>query len=742
MKKSMSPIKKLWLIFAGFWAFIILLFLGISIGLFGFMPSFEELENPRSNLATEIISSDGKVLGTYYVENRSNVDYATLSPHLVNALIATEDARFYRHSGIDAKALARVLGKTVIGRKSGAGGGSTITQQLAKNLFPRKRQNKIAVVFRKLKEWVIAAKLERNYTKEEILVMYLNTVDFGNNSFGIKTAANTYFATTPDSLKIEEAALLIGILKAPSYYSPLRNPERATLRREVVLSQMRKAGYISDEEYEEIRQRPLDMSRFKPQDHKAGLATYFREYLRTYLTEWCDNHRKPDGTKYNLYKDGLRIYTTIDSRMQSYAEQAVAEHIGKDLQPAFYSTMKGAKNAPFTDITEETRRNFLIQAMKQSARYQGLRDEGMSQSDIEKEFQKPVEMRVFTWEGMKDTVMSPWDSLVYYKWFLHCGMMSVEPQTGHVKAYVGGINYDYFQFDNVTGARRQVGSTFKPFVYTMALSEGEFSPCSEVPNVKVCVEQPNLPDWCPKNSGKDMREGEMVTLKWALANSVNYVSAYLIKRFSPQSVVNLVRGMGVTSPIDAVPSVCLGTCDLSVYEMVGAMATYANKGIFIKPMFITSIEDRNGVILERFSPEQNEAMSARTAYVTTKLMQGVVDGGTGVRLRYKYGITAPIAGKTGTTQNNSDGWFMGLTPTLVTGVWVGGEVRSIHFRRMDLGQGANMALPVWAIYMKKVFDDKTINLYQGDFERPFGVTDEFDCTKTIDSAESQFEDEV
>lgn len=736
----MTLIKKMWLFFAGFWIFVILIFLCISVGIFGFMPSFEELENPRNNLATEIISCDGAVLGTYYIENRSNVDYAALSPYLIKALVATEDARFYNHSGIDMRALARVVGKTLLGQNSGAGGGSTITQQLAKNLFPRKRQNKLAVAFRKLKEWVIAVKLEHNYTKEEIIVMYLNTVDFGNNSFGIKTAANTYFGTTPDSLRIEEAALLIGMLKAPSYYSPIRHSERALLRREVVLSQMQKMGYISNEEYEQFRQRPLDLTKFKQQDHKAGLGTYFREYLRRYLTTWCENHRKPDGTAYNLYRDGLKIYTTIDSRMQRYAEEAVAEHLGKDLQPAFYSTMKGMRNAPFNNVTEESVQRFLVQAMKQSERYRNLKSEGATTSEIERAFKQPVEMQVFTWQGMKDTVMSPWDSLVYYKWFLHCGLMSIEPQTGHVKAYVGGINYDYFQFDNVTGARRQVGSTFKPFVYTMALAEGDFLPCDEVPNVKVCVEQAGLPDWCPKNS-TDAKEGEMVTLKWALANSVNYISAYLIKRFSPQSVVNLVRGMGITSPIEAVPSICLGTCDLSVCEMTGAMATYANKGVFTKPMFITSIEDRNGVVLERFSPEQHEAMNERTAYVTTKLMQGVVDGGTGIRLRYKYGITAPIAGKTGTTQNNSDGWFMGLTPNLVTGVWVGGEVRSIHFRRTDLGQGAHMALPIWAIYMKKVFEDKNINLYQGDFEQPEGVLDQFDCTKTTEE-DQLFIDEV
>ena len=737
----MSLTKKMWLWFAGFWAFVILIFTGISLGLFGFMPSFEELENPQKNLASEIISGDGKLLGTYFIENRTNVHYSQLSPHLVEALIATEDFRFYNHAGIDVRALARVLGKTVIGQKSGAGGGSTITQQLAKNLFPRQRQNKIAVAFRKLKEWVIAAKLERNYTKEEIIAMYFNTVDFGNNSFGIKTAANTYFGTTQDSLKIEESALLVGMLKAPSFYSPLRNPERATHRREVVLDQMRKAGFITKEVYDSVRQLPLDMSRFRQQDHRAGLATYFREYLRVYLTEWFEENPKPDGTKYNLYRDGLKIYVTIDSRMQRYAEEAVAEHIGKDLQPAFYTSQQHLRNPPFSNnVSKDDIERVLTQAMRQSERYRTLKDDGVSNSEIDKIFKTPVEMRIFTWQGMKDTVMSPWDSLLYYKWFLHTGMMSIEPQTGHVKAYVGGINYDFFQFDNVTGSRRQVGSTFKPFVYTMAMADGD-SPCTEVPNVQVCVEQPRLPDWCPKNS-TNTKEGEMVTLKWALANSVNYISAYLIKRFSPQSVVNLVRKMGVESPIEAVPAICLGSCDLTVAEMVGAMATYANKGIFVKPLFITTIEDRNGVVIHRFVPEQREAMSERTAYLTTRLMQGAVDGGTAGRLRGRYGITAPVAGKTGTTQNNSDGWFMGLTPQLVTGVWVGGEVRSIHFQSTFYGQGANMALPIWALYMKRVYNDRSINLYQGDFERPKGLAaNDFDCDRVERSNEHRFDDE-
>jgi penicillin-binding protein 1A len=531
------------------------------------------------------------------------------------------------------------------------------------------------------------------------------------------------------------------MLQAPSRFNPVRNPERATQRREVVLDQMRKAGYITREEYDSIRQLPLDMSRFRQQDHRAGLATYFREFLRAYLVEWCRNNKKPDGTPYNLYRDGLRIYVTIDSRMQRYAEEAVAEHLGKDLQPAFYRALRGVRNAPFSDnITREDVQRILTQSMRQSERYRQMRRDGVSNSEIDEIFKIPVNMRVFSWNGMIDTIMSPWDSLIYYKWFLHVGMMSIEPQTGHVKAYVGGINYDFFQFDNVTGSRRQVGSTFKPFVYTMAMAEG-YSPCSMIPNVQVCIEVPGHDDWCPRNSST-AREGEMVTLQWALANSVNFISAYLIKRFSPQSVINLVRKMGVRSPMDVVPAIALGAVELTVAEMVGAMATYANKGIFIEPMFITSIEDRNGVVLQNFVPEQNEAMSERTAYLMTRVMQGAADAGTAIRLRSRYGITFPIAGKTGTTQNHSDGWFMGITPQLVTGVWVGGEVRSIHFRTIALGQGANMALPIWALFMQRVYNDRSINLYQGDFERPRGITEDFDCERISGSSSGRrFEDE-
>ncbi len=723
-------VKRFWITVVSVFLFFVLLFTLLSLGWLGFMPSFEELENPKSNLASEIYTADQQVLGKYYIENRSNIHYNELSPALINALIATEDARFEKHSGVDTRSIFRVLGKTIIGRKKSSGGGSTITQQLAKNLFPRKKnQAKVSVVLTKFKEWIVAAKLERNYTKEEIIAMYFNTVDFGSNSFGIKTAARTFFDKSPDSLKIEEAALLVGVLKAPTYYSPVRNPENAMKRREVVLNQMKRNDYVTQDQYDSLRVLPIDMSKYTVQGHNAGFATYFREHLRLYLNNWCANHKKPDGTSYNLYKDGLKIYTTINYKMQKYAEEAVAEHIGRDLQPAFYKHWKGVRNAPFSHLTKKEIQATYNSAMKTSDRYRKLKKANASEEEIQKEFNTPVAMRVFTWQGEKDTVMTPYDSLKYYKWFLHTGLMSMEPQTGYVRAYVGGINYKHFQFDNVKVGKRQVGSTFKPFVYTLALQEGEFSPCTEVPNLPVTFDLGDGRTWTPRNSD-DKREGEMVTLKWALANSVNYVSAYLMKRFSPAAVANMARKMGVTSPIDAVPAVCLGTPDISVYEMTGAMSTFANKGVFIEPIFVTRIEDKNGNVIERFVPKQKEAMNEETAYLMTELMKGVVESGTGVRLRYRFGFDAPIAGKTGTTQNNSDGWFMGVTPNLTTGVWVGGEVRSIHFRSIRLGQGASMALPIWALYMKKVWNDKTLNIPKNNFEKPLAdISDRVDCKK-------------
>jgi len=722
-------VKRFWLIYSASVTVILLLFLLISIGLFGFMPSFEELENPRSNLASEVYSSDNVLLGKYYIENRSNVHYSELSPNLINALIATEDIRFREHSGVDLKAIPRVFfGVLTFSNK---GGGSTITQQLAKNLFPREENPFfLKMVLIKLKEWITAVRLEKNYTKEEIIAMYFNTVSFGSNTYGIKTAAKTYFNKTPGQLNIEESAMLVGMLKAPSMYNPARNYNRAMNRRTVVLNQMRKYDFINREQFDSLKAIPINMKDFQAQDHISGSATYFREYLRGFLNDWVKDHKKPDGTVYNIYKDGLRIYTTINSKMQLYAEEAVKTHLGSDLQNQFFNHWKGVKNAPFDrNLTQADIDKIMSQSVHRSARYINMKKQNISEEEIMKSFRKKVKMRVFTWKGEKDTLMTPYDSIRYYKFFLLAGLMSVEPQTGYVRAYVGGINYKYFQYDHVMFSKRQVGSTFKPFLYTLAMQEGEFSPCTMVPNVPVSFPMEDGTVWTPQNADKD-REGEMVTLKWALANSVNFVSAYLMKRYSPQAVVQIARKMGLTSDIPAVPSICLGTPDLTLYEMTGAMCCFPNKGVYIEPIFITKIEDKNGNIIESFIPKKNEAFNEQTAFLMLSLMKGVVESGTGARIRYKYKLENPIAGKTGTTQNNSDGWFMGITPNLVTGVWVGCEDRSVHFRTIVLGQGATMALPIWALYMQKVYADKSLNVPMGDFEKPENpLSVEIDCSK-------------
>ena len=673
---SNSLIKWVWILVLTPVLSLFLLVLLTSLGVFGALPTIEDLANPRSNLASEIISSDQEVIGKFYIENRINVRYDELSPKLVNALISTEDARFHDHSGIDLRALFRVLVRTVLGGDSDSGGGSTLTQQLAKNMFPREDLSKIEVVFRKVKEWIIATKLERNYTKEEILALYLNTVDFGNQAFGIKSASKIFFDSTTDSLKVEEAAVLVGVLKGPSYYNPNRNYERSLNRRNVVLSQMLKYNKLSQNEFDSLKVLPIDLSRFKAESHNSGSATYFREFLRDQMNAWCKNHKKPDGSTYNLYKDGLKIYTTINSRMQNHAEQAVEEHL-KELQKQFFAHWKGKNNAPFYGITEAKADLIINQAVKRSERYRKLKNAGAYSDEIEKLFDTKVEMKIFTWNGDSTVTMSPRDSIRYNKYILQTGMMSVEPQSGYIRAWVGGINQKYFQYDHVYSGKRQVGSTFKPFVYAIAMQEG-WSPCKEVPNIPICIETPSGP-WCPDNSSKE-NDGELMPLKKALAYSVNRVSAYLVKQFGVQPVLQMVKRMGIQSHIDAVPSICLGTADLSVYEMVGAMSTFANKGVFVQPMWITRIEDKNGNVIEQFIPKSEEAMSEQTAYLVLELMKGVVEGGTATRLRGRYKLTNPIAGKTGTTQNNSDGWFMGITPELVTGVWVGCEDRAAHFR--------------------------------------------------------------
>lgn len=719
----------IWTLFLLFALSIFLLFHGIVHEWFGEMPTFEELENPETNLATEIISADGKLLGTYYIENRSNVSYADIAPDLIHALISIEDVRFYEHSGIDKIALFRVA-KGIATGNSDQGGGSTITQQLAKNLFPRgENLSKSKLVIRKLQEWVTATKLEYNYSKDEIIAMYLNTVFYGHNAYGIKKATETFFGKEPDEITMEEAALLAGVVNAPSKFSPRRHPDNAMNRRNLVLKRMETNGYITEAEYDSISQIPIDLSNFGVLDHNAGQATYFREFLRGEMHEWAKTHFKQDGTPYNIYKDGLRIYTTIDSRMQQYAEEAVREHLALDLQPAFYEHWKGDPKAPFVLKDEEEVEKIMMLSMKRSERYRVLKKAGWPMDSIIANFNEPTEMRLFSWDGPIDTVLSPIDSIRYSKFFLQSALMSVETGTGHVKAYVGGDDFRFFQYDHVTQAKRQVGSTFKPFLYALAMQEGEYTPCTKVPNISYSIQLSDGKFWEPKDSGKT-KFGEEVTLRWALAHSNNRISAYLMKRFGPEATIQMARRMGVTSDIPAVPSICLGVCDLSLYEMVGAMSTFANKGVYVKPIFITKIEDKNGNVIETFKAEQHEAMDEVTAYKMIELMKGVVYEGTGVRLRYKYGLRNPIAGKTGTTQNQSDGWFMGITPDLTTGIWTGAEDRSVHFKTITLGQGSNMALPIWALYMKKVYSDPTLHISQGDFQKPLSNVDlEFDCDK-------------
>lgn len=708
----------MWILFLTPILFLTIIVAGTALGFFGTLPTFEELENPNSSLASEVYSSDVKTLGKYYIQNRVNIHYKDLSPNLVNALKATEDIRFEEHSGVDIRGLFRVLIKTVVLHQD-AGGGSTITQQLAKNLFPREEMSKLKLGFRKIKEWIIAVKLERNYTKQEILAMYLNTVEFGNNAFGIKSAASTYFQKDPKDVTIQEAAMLIGLLQAPSTYNPVRHYKVAMTRRNTVIGQLEKYNFITEHQSDSLQKLPIVLN-FHQEGHTNGLAQYFREMLRQDLLKWCKEHKKADGTPYNLYRDGLHIYTTIDSRMQQHAEDAVKMQL-TELQKTFYDHWKN--RVAWADHPE-----IITDAMKKSDRYKALKDSGATEEKIKKIFDKKIPMTVFTWRGERDTMMSPLDSIKYYKMFLRTGFMSMEPQTGYVRAWVGGDDYKYFQYDQVKDGKRQVGSTFKPFLYTLAMQEG-YSPCYEVPNVQVTIMDGNGIPWTPSNS--DGKYGGMLSLKEALANSVNCVSAYLMKQFGPQAMIQVAHKLGITSPIDPVPSICLGTADVSVFEMVGAYGAFANKGVWVEPTYILRIEDKNGVVLQDFVPRKVEAISEETAYLMLNLMQGVTQFGTGARLRgSKFGFTNPIAGKTGTTQNQSDGWFMGITPELVSGCWVGCEDRSIHFRTTQLGQGANTALPIWGYYMKSVYADPALNYSKADFEKPqkpLGV--ELDCSK-------------
>jgi penicillin-binding protein 1A len=694
---------------------------------FSDLPSLEELENPKANLASEVISSDLKVLGKFYVENRTDISFSQLSPYVVHALVATEDARFYKHSGVDIKALFRSIAGVLRGNSESSGGGSTLSQQLAKMLFPRQKLNRFSLVFRKFKEWIIAVRLEKNYTKDEIISMYLNKFDFINNAVGIKSAAAVYFNTTPESLRIEEAAVLVGMAKNPSLYNPVKHPVRALERRNTVINQMRKYEYLTERQADSLKKIPIKLH-FSPQGHNEGTAAYFREFVREFMRGWCKEHKRPDGKNYDLYKDGLKIYTTIDSRMQRYAEEAVTEWLGSELQKKFFDHWKGRKSAPFYRLTDKEINDLMMVSMRRSERYRVMREDGKSEAEILTAFKKPVETSLFRWSGEFDTLISPWDSMRYSKYFLQTGFLAMDPGTGYIKAWVGGINYKHFKYDHVKLGKRQVGSTFKPFVYTLAMQE-EWSPCYQVPNIPVTFELPEGGTWSPKNS--DGKYGGMMTLKRGLALSVNTITAYVMKQFGPQAVVNLARKMGITGHLDAVPSLCLGTADLSVYEMVGANAVFANEGVWTEPGFITRIEDKNGIVLDQFIPKRVEAISPQTAYLTISLMKGVVDYGTGARLRYKYDIRVPLAGKTGTTQNNSDGWFMGITPDVVAGCWVGCEDRSAHFRSTDLGQGASMALPIFGLFYQKCQNDKDLGFKGGDFVRPQGINPklELDCSK-------------
>ena len=745
-------IKALWIFLAVIVLAIVIVFVSISKGWIGYMPPVEELENPSYKFATEIFSEDEKVLGTwsYSKENRVYTAYKDLSPSIINALIATEDVRFVEHSGIDAKALFRAFVKRGLMFQKNAGGGSTLSQQLAKQLFTENvARNTLQRLFQKPIEWVIAVKLERYYTKEEILSMYLNKFDFLNNAVGIKTAAYTYFGCEPKDLKIEEAATLVGMCKNPSLYNPVRFNERSRGRRNVVLEQMRKAGYITDAECDSLQALPLKLT-YNRVDHKEGLATYFREYLRGVMTApkpvrsdyrgwqmqkfyedsiawetnplygWCAKNKKKDGTNYNIYTDGLKIYTTINSRMQQYAEDAVKEHLGDYLQPVFFKEKEGSKNAPYARSLPEKRvEELLTKAMKQTERYRLMKEAGASEQQIRKAFDTPEEMTVFSWKGDKDTIMTPMDSIRYYKSFLRTGFMSMDPANGHVKAYVGGPNYVYFQYDMAMVGRRQVGSNIKPYLYTLAMENG-FSPCDQARHVEQTLIDENGTPWTPRNAN-DKRYGEMVTLKWGLANSDNWISAYLMGKLNPYDLVRLIHSFGVRNKaIDPVVSLCLGPCEISVGEMVSAYTAFANKGIRVAPLFVTRIEDSDGNVISTFAPQMEEVISASSTYKMLVMLRAVINEGTGGRVR-RYGITADMGGKTGTTNDNSDAWFMGFTPSLVSGCWVGGDERDIHFGRMTYGQGAAAALPIWAMYMKKVYDDPTLGYDQQErFKLPEG----------------------
>ena len=735
-----------WSLFVAGCLFLYFLFVFIDKGWVGYLPPLEELQNPKNKYATEVFSADMVSLGRYYrKENRVGVQYADLSPYLVDALISTEDVRFYEHTGVDSKSLFRAI--VLLGR---SGGGSTLTQQLAKQLWSPRANNIFERAMQKPIEWVIATKLERLYSKDEILLMYLNQFDFLYNVVGIKSAAQVYFATTPKDLRIEQAAMLVGMCKNPAFYNPIRHPERTTARRNTVLSQMCKYEYITQEERDSLMTLPLGLS-YHSVDHKQGLAPYFREYLRQILTakepieskypdwnkqqyhidreQWdtnplygfCNKNTKPDGSHYDIYQDGLRIYTTIDSRMQQYAEDAVTEHM-QEMQERFFKEKSKKSYAPFSrDLKQKDIDGIMTRSMKQSERYRLMRKAGYTETQITDTFNTPMEMRIFSYQGMIDTIMSPMDSIRWQKYFLRCGFMSMDPHSGHVKAYVGGPNFANFQYDMATLGRRQVGSTVKPYLYTLAMNEGMW-PCDKAVNQEITLIDGNGNEWTPRD-GHAENKGDTVTLQWGLEKSSNWITAYLMSLFTPEQLVRLMRSFGIKGQIDPVVSLCLGPCEVSVEEMVDAYTTFPNKGIRVEPLYVTRIEDNNGNVLATFMPKTHEVLSEQTSYKMIHMLRSVMDHGTGVRVRFKYGLRGPMGGKTGTTQNNSDGWFVAFTPSLVSGCWVGGEDRAIHFDSMAEGQGASMALPIFALYMQKVFADTELGY---DENEKFDVPDWFD----------------
>jgi penicillin-binding protein 1A len=733
-------------VFWGIFFFGLIAFIGIfgfsALGLLGPMPPLEQLENPKTNLATQIISSDGMVLGKFYFnDNRTPISFQELPKNIVDALIATEDERYFDHSGIDWRGFLRAV--FYLGKKGGA---STITQQLARQLFVGVRsRNMQEAVIQKVKEWVLSVQLERRYTKKEIIAMYLNIYDFGYNADGIRSAAKIYFDSTPQALSIDQSAILVGMLKNSSLYNPIRRPERVERRRNVVFQQMLRNGLINKEEKDSLSAIPLKIT-YSPESHREGMATYFRAYLQEFMKKWTRENSKPDGSNYNIYRDGLNIYTTIDSRLQRIAETAVSTHM-KNLQNEFFSQNTKRKNqtAPFLDLRDGEIDTLLERTAYRTERWRKMKNAGVENEVILASFHKKTSMQVFSWKGEIDTVMTPMDSIRYYKHFLRSAMMSMEPQTGHVKAWVGGLNYKHFQYDQVKQGRRQIGSTFKPFLYATAIDQLKLSPCDSLPDALYCIDalkHGNMDPWCPKNSGD--KYGRMRTLKNALANSVNTVSARIMDMVGPKPVIELIRKMGVTSPIPALPAIALGTPEISLFELVGAYGTFANQGIYIKPIMITRIEDKNGMVLFEVVPETKDVVSEEAAYVTVNLMQGVTEQGSGARLRhaglektnyiyknlvsgYPYVFENAIAGKTGTTQNQSDGWFMGMVPNLVTGVWVGGEDRSVHFKDISFGQGATMALPIWGMYMKGAYEIPGLEISIEDFVAPETVSINLDC---------------